>query len=94
MTALLDETSLIHVCGPPASGKSTLARQPADHLTAKKEPVIFVDKWNKKLLPIQFLASKAARTSDHSVDIHHVNAVQAVFILDDAKCTYRDGPKL
>lgn len=44
MAALLDETSLIHVYGPRASGKSTLARQLADHLTAKNEPVIFVDK--------------------------------------------------
>lgn len=91
LAALVDQTRLVHVKGPPGSGKTTLALLLVAHLVRNKNtPAAFVGDWpvGRKDSDVLIEAARAAGYPIRSR--RELMATNIVFVIDDAQTSYMD----
>jgi hypothetical protein len=85
LAALLDSEKVVHVRGPPASGKSELAKLLKDHYIEKSRRVFFVRLWTT------LLDGFVDDAWDRLAERFHGFASQTVIIIDEAQLSYTDS---
>lgn len=57
LVEMLDELGVIHICGTPASGKTTLAKLPREYCILHGRPFVFMKGWQATSDPEQLMTS-------------------------------------
>lgn len=89
---LLDRNRVVFVCGPPLSGKTTLARLLEEYYRHLGSSVVYLDEWkNEKSDPISYLCDVYnQQDEDRQMRPESFENSPAVFLIDNAEKTYSD----
>lgn len=87
LARLLKEHEVMHVCGTPASGKSTLARLLHDYLSGTQN-VILINKWDYGTPAREFSVGKCHYFGHWQVQTVNLLHADITFIIDEAQQTY------
>lgn len=91
LATLLGETTVVHIRGTPASGKTTLARLLEANLLASNTKVVFITGWNQQRDVVDVLSEKCLRCGYESLDsLRALQLSEYTFILDEAQESYPD----
>jgi len=102
LARLIDEHAVIHVCGTPALGKSTMAKFLFRHysrhyLTQRQPKIVFVAGWKdwveNNMDTVGFLVRQCHQLGHKIQRAEFLNEVNddLIFILDEAQVTYSDS---
>lgn len=92
LAKMLEEQSIVHVRGTPASGKTSLAMLLRVHLTSSHN-VIFIPEWTSGDSPGGILVKECQKFGYDVSEMDLLNSQDGefVFIIDEAQLTYTDS---
>ena len=87
---LIEEEKVIHVRGPPSSGKSTMAKLLHHYYTGRGETVAFIDEWSTKVRAADIITAKC-RSKGYWGRLNGFDwGTGLIIIMDEAEKTYED----
>lgn len=92
LAKMLEEQSIVHVRGTPASGKTSLALLLRAHLTSRHN-VVFIPEWTPGDFPGDILVNGCQRFGYDVSEMDLLNSQDGefVFIIDESQLTYTDS---
>ncbi|OJD12521.1 hypothetical protein AJ78_06903 [Emergomyces pasteurianus Ep9510] len=88
LARLLEENTVMHIRGTPASGKTTLATLLLHYFSQKGEMVVFINRWDNSMEVLSFLSQKIQQKGYTHIPPDYILSSNVVFIIDEAQQTY------